>query len=157
VEADIIVSATGLVVKVLGGAELVVDGERVDPPERLFYKGMMLEGVPNLALASGYTNASWTLKCDLIAQYACRLINHLDRSGHDICVPCRTSSDIRPLPMVDFSSGYIQRAMDIMPRQGDRGPWRLHQNYIFDRFALRLGRLEDGTMQFRDAAERAAA
>lgn len=146
-DADIVVSATGLVIKLFGGAKVRVDGEEVDPSSRIIYKGMMLDGVPNMAFAFGYTNASWTLKCDLSAQYFCRLINHMARRGYDSCTPQRDST-VMAEQMVDLKSGYIQRAKTVMPQQGTKAPWRVHQNYIFDLAATRFERLDDGVMRF---------
>ena len=149
--ADIVVTATGLVMRLMGGVELVVDGAAVNPADRLIYKGMMLSDVPNLALAFGYTNASWTLKCDLTARYACRLIRHMDAKGFSSCTPTRDDPSVTAEPMLGFTSGYVQRANAILPRQGSKRPWRVHQNYALDLAALRFGRLEDGTMRFTEA------
>ncbi len=145
--ADIVVSATGLIIKLFGGAKVRVNGEEVDPASRIIYKGMMLDGVPNMAFAFGYTNASWTLKCDLSAQYFCRLINRMARRGYDSCTPQRGST-VMPEQMVDLKSGYIQRAKSVMPQQGTIAPWRVHQNYILDLVATRFERLDDGAMRF---------
>lgn len=145
--ADIVVTATGLVMRLMGGVELVVDGAVVKPADRMVYKGMMLSDVPNLALAFGYTNASWTLKCDLSARYACRLINHMDRHGFAACTPRRDPS-IAEEPMLNFTSGYVKRAGNILPHQGSRAPWKVHQNYVFDLAALKFGSLDDGAMAF---------
>ncbi|HMG45904.1 MAG TPA: NAD(P)/FAD-dependent oxidoreductase [Allosphingosinicella sp.] len=150
-EADIVVTATGLDVKLLGGIALSVDGAPVNPAERFNYKGMMLSDVPNLALAFGYTNASWTLKCDLTARYVCRLLRHMDRGGHAICVPRLDGARIERLPMLDFSSGYVQRAAAILPGQGPDAPWRVHQNYLKDLVALRFRAVEDGVLAFGKA------
>jgi hypothetical protein len=109
---------------------------------------MMLSEVPNLAFAIGYTNASWTLKCDLTAEYVCRLLNYMDRRDYGWCVPRRNDPDLKEEPVVNFTSGYVQRALDSLPRQGSRKPWRLHQNYTLDMLALRRGSVEDGTMEF---------
>ncbi|TCN32231.1 cation diffusion facilitator CzcD-associated flavoprotein CzcO [Kribbella orskensis] len=153
-EADLVVTATGLQMVALGKIELTVDGERVDPHDTFVYKGMMLSGVPNLAWCIGYTNNSWTLRSDLTSQYVCRLLNHLDRTGSRICVPeiDPAEYDAPPRPVVDLSSGYIRRAASILPRQGSYGPWRLRQNYPRDLVTLRYGSLDDGTMHFRSAA-----
>jgi cation diffusion facilitator CzcD-associated flavoprotein CzcO len=156
--ADVIVTATGLQLQMLGGATLTVDGEAVPVAQRLAYKGMMLEGVPNFAMAIGYTNASWTLKCELIARYVCRLLNHLRAQGEDICVPVHAATGEETRPAIDLSSGYVQRAAAHLPRQGSRKPWRIHQNYLRDLLALKLAPLADGAMQFarRGAWPRAA-
>ncbi len=146
-EADLVVSATGLKVQLFGGAEIEVDGAHVDLGKRLLYKGMMLSGVPNLALTIGYTNASWTLKCDLTSEYVCRLINHMDQTGQNRCMP-RHDPNVREVPVIDFSSGYVQRALDALPKQGSVAPWRLHQNYLLDLLMLRHTRLDDPAMTF---------
>jgi monooxygenase len=151
-DADIIVTATGLVLKLMAGLRLEVDGEPVDLSKTIAYKGMMYSDVPNLASAFGYTNASWTLKCDLTAQYVCRLLKYLDRHGYDICTPRVNDASVKPEPVLDFNSGYVQRALDTLPRQGSKTPWRLHQNYVKDLTMLRYGRVDDGTMQFSKAA-----
>jgi cation diffusion facilitator CzcD-associated flavoprotein CzcO len=146
--AELIVTATGLELQPLGGAQLFVDGQPIDPPATMIYKGMMYSGVPNLASVFGYTNASWTLKCDLTCAYVCRLLNHMARKGYRVCVPQLTDPTVAPQPWVDFSSGYIQRAVAKFPKQGSKKPWRLYQNYVLDILALRFGRLHDGTMHF---------
>jgi cation diffusion facilitator CzcD-associated flavoprotein CzcO len=151
IEADLIVAATGLDVKLLGGIALALDGEPVNVAERFNYKGMMLSDVPNLALAFGYTNASWTLKCDLTARYVCRLLKHMDRRGLDICVPRLDGARIERLPMLDFTSGYVRRAAAILPGQGPAPPWRVHQNYLKDLMALRFHSVTDEVMTFRNA------
>lgn len=150
--ADIVVTATGLVVKLLGGMTLDVDGEPVNVAERFSYKGMMLSDVPNLALSFGYTNASWTLKCDLTSRYVCRLLAHMDRGGYDICVPRLPEGGFERQPMLDFSSGYVVRAQSEMPGQGPKPPWRVHQNYVRDLAALRFQPVTDKAMEFRKAS-----
>ena len=150
-DADIIVTATGLVLKLFSGMQLVVDGAPVHLPETLVYKGMMFSDVPNLAFAVGYTNASWTLKCDLTAGYVCRLLNHMDQHGYAVCTPRINDPDIEQEPVIDFNSGYVLRALDTLPRQGTKMPWRLHQNYLRDLSMMRYGRVEDGTMEFKAA------
>jgi cation diffusion facilitator CzcD-associated flavoprotein CzcO len=151
--ADIIVTATGLKLKMLGGMTLSLGGVPVEAPNTWLYKGMMLSDVPNLALAIGYTNASWTLKCELTARYMCRLLRAMDARGAAWCRPRRDAS-AGAAPMIDFTSGYIQRAADVLPKQGERKPWRLYQNYVLDVAAMRFGRLEDGTMEFGKAPAR---
>lgn len=147
-KADIIVTATGLELKLLGGTELIVDGQRIDLSKTLTYKGMMCSGVPNMAFAIGYTNASWTLKCDLTSAYLCRLLNHMDRMDYRQCTPRNTDPSVTELPLIDFSSGYVQRAIDRFPKQGSKTPWRLHQNYVRDLLALRYGPVDDAAMEF---------
>ncbi|HBE81251.1 MAG TPA: NAD(P)/FAD-dependent oxidoreductase [Pyrinomonadaceae bacterium] len=149
IEADIIVTATGLVLKIMAGLTLVVDGETVDLSKKIAYKGMMYNDVPNLAQAFGYTNASWTLKCDLTSEYVCRLIKHMDEHGFRSCTPRLNDESITREPALDFNSGYVLRALGEIPSQGSKMPWRLHQNYVKDLSMLRYGRLEDGTMEFR--------
>lgn len=152
--ADLIVTATGLELQVLGGLQLEVDGQVVDPARALQYKGAMLGGVPNFAQSFGYTNASWTLKSDLTAQYVCRLIEHMRRHGHAQCTPRNRDPDLATEPAIDFSSGYVQRAIDRLPRQGTRPPWRLHQNYLRDLWLLGRAPLDDGVLEFAHAAAR---
>jgi cation diffusion facilitator CzcD-associated flavoprotein CzcO len=150
--ADIIVTATGLKLKALGGIEGWVDGTKLEPKNMLAYKGLMVSDVPNMAFAVGYTNASWTLKCDLTCEYVCRLINYLDEHGYTHACPRRTDPTVEELPLMDFSSGYIQRAIDQFPRQGSKKPWRLYQNYLLDRLTLRHADVDDGTLEFARAA-----
>jgi monooxygenase len=137
--ADMIVTATGLSIKLAGGIALSIDGEPVSLAGRLLYKGMMFEGVPNLALTFGYTNASWTLKSDLTAAYVCRLLNAMRRRGVREAMPVNDDPGLAPVPFLDFTSGYIQRSAEQLPRQGHRRPWRLHQNYALDVLNLRYG------------------
>jgi monooxygenase len=146
--ADIIVTATGLVLQVLGGLEVTVDGRAIDFAKELTYKGMMYADVPNLASALGYTNASWTLKCDLTCEYVCRLINYMDRHGFRQCMPYNDDPAIKLLPSLDFSSGYVQRSIAKLPKQGSRRPWRLYQNYALDVVSLRFGKVDDGVMRY---------
>ena len=146
-DADVVVTATGLQMQLLSGMEVVVDGEVADLSQSMSYKGMMFSDVPNLASAFGYTNASWTLKADLTSEYVCRLINHMKRTGADFCVP-RVDGEMEVAPWLDFSSGYVTRAIGQFPKQGLRKPWKVHQNYALDLAALRLGKVEDGVMQF---------
>ncbi len=152
-EADIIVTATGLVLKIMSGLQLIVDGELVELSKTMAYKGMMYSDIPNLAQAFGYTNASWTLKCDLTGEYVCRLLNHMDRHGYNQCTPRVNGAAIDDEPIIDFTSGYVQRAIHTLPRQGSKTPWRLSENYIKDLSMLRYGRVDDGTMEFRAARE----
>ena len=154
-EADIIVAATGLDMQVLSGLEVTVDGQRVDFAKTFSYKGMMYSGVPNLASTFGYTNASWTLKADLNAEYVCRLLNHMDRKGFTECRPVNADPAMPPAPWLDFSSGYVRRAMDRFPKQGNKAPWRVYQNYALDLLAFRYGRIDDGVMRFSRARQSA--
>lgn len=146
--ADLVVTATGLDLLPVNGLALTVDGEAVDPARTLSYKGMMYSDVPNLASAFGYTKASWTLKCDLTCEYVCRLLNHMSRHGYAQCTPHNDDPSIGEEPWIDFSSGYIRRAIDKFPKQGSRKPWKLYQNYALDLMSLGFGRVDDGTMQF---------
>ncbi len=147
-DADIVVTATGLALELAGGLQVSVDGVPVDWPNTLNYKGLMYSGVPNFAAVFGYTNASWTLKADLISEYVCRLLNHMAARGWRQCTPRNTDPTMTAAPWVDFSSGYLQRELHRFPKQGSRGPWKLNQNYLRDLFALRYGRLDDGAMTF---------
>ena len=147
-DADIIVTATGLKMRLLGGMELIVDGTPVDLAKTMTYKGMMSSGVPNLAMALGYTNASWTLKCDLTSEYVCRLLNHMDARGCAYCTPRRRDPSIVEEPALSFTSGYVQRALPFLPKQGSKKPWRLNQNYALDLMTLRFGKVDDGTLEF---------
>ena len=150
--ADIIVTATGLNLLAIGGMDLVVDGEPVRLSETLAYKGMMLSGVPNFALTVGYTNASWTLKADLVAGYVCRLLNYLDEHGNQTVTPVAPDlADREELaPLIDLQSGYVRRSLSILPKQGPTAPWRLYQNYLRDVRMMRRGRLDD-SVQFGHA------
>jgi len=150
-EADIIVTATGLNVQAIGGARIAVDGREVELSETVAYKGMMLSGVPNLALTLGYTNASWTLRCDLVSEYVCRLLNHMDERGYVQCTPREPPSSVAIKPFLDLKSGYVQRSLDALPKQGTRSPWRLHQNYPLDRLLMKTSRLEDEGVEFSRA------
>lgn len=150
-DADIIVTATGLVLKLMSGMQFFVDGSPVNLPRTLVYKGMMFDEVPNYAFAIGYTNASWTLKCDLTAEYVCRLLKYMDARGYARCTPRVNDPDVKEEPIIDFTSGYVRRAIDTLPRQGSKTPWRLHQNYVRDLSMLRYGRVEDGAMEFEPA------
>lgn len=136
-KADVVVTATGLVVKLFGGIELVVDGEKVIPADRLIYKGMMLGGVPNFFFSFGYTNASWTLRSDVTARAVAKILNHMRRRGYSVCTP-REPPGVERQPVITFSSGYVQRALPFLPKQGSRRPWAVPQNYIKDRLAMRF-------------------
>jgi monooxygenase len=152
-EADVIVTATGLNVRIFGDAKISVDGDPLDLPEVVTYKGMMIAGVPNLAYALGYTNASWTLKVDLVSEYVCRLINHMDAHGYSHCTPQGPDPSLPTEPFIDLMSGYVLRSIEQMPRQGQSAPWRLHQNYTRDLLGLRYGKLDEA-MEFTPADRR---
>jgi monooxygenase len=155
--ADVIVTATGLDMQLMGGLEVEVDGAPVELAKTFSYKAMMYSGVPNLASTFGYTNASWTLKADLTAEYVCRLLNHMDRRGFTECRPVNDET-LEAEPWLDFSSGYVTRAMHRFPKQGPKAPWRVYQNYALDLMAFRYGRVDDGVMRFsRPAAVKEAA
>jgi cation diffusion facilitator CzcD-associated flavoprotein CzcO len=145
-DADLVVTATGLNLKWFGGISVDVDGTPVEPSSTMLYKGMMCSGVPNLAFAIGYTNASWTLKCDLTSRFVCRVLAHLDEHRLARATPRRDPS-VRAIPLLDFSSGYIDRVRDSLPVQGERVPWRLYQNYARDLASLRRDRLDDGALE----------
>jgi monooxygenase len=151
--ADVIVSATGLVVRLMGGAEILVDGVPAKFNEKLVYKGAMFSGIPNLALAFGYTNNSWTLRCDITARFVCRLLKYMDRRGFSVCVPNLPDESVNPEPLLDFSSGYVRRADGVLPKQGQRAPWRVPQNYLKDLAAFTFGSVNDGTMSFLRTSE----
>ena len=151
-EADIIVTATGLNLQLLGGLQVSVDGREVELAKTLNYKGMMFSDVPNLASSFGYTNASWTLKCDLTCEYVCRLLNHMQQHGYRQCMPRNVDPSLTEEPWIDFSSGYVQRSLHKLPKQGSKLPWKLHQNYAFDILMLRYGRVDDGVMEFQGAS-----
>ncbi|HEX6037904.1 NAD(P)/FAD-dependent oxidoreductase, partial [Longimicrobium sp.] len=155
-DADVVVTATGLNLKILAGVTLAVDGQTVDLARTMAYKGMMYSDVPNVASAFGYTNASWTLKCDLVAQHVCRLLNHMRRHGLVQVTPRRTDPSLAEEPVLDFTSGYVRRALDSLPRQGSKAPWRLHQNYVKDLLSLRMGRVDDPALEFRRGGAGAA-
>jgi cation diffusion facilitator CzcD-associated flavoprotein CzcO len=151
-EADIVVTATGLNLKLLGGLEVTVDGARVDFAKTYNYKGMMFSDVPNLALAVGYTNASWTLKAELICRYVCRLLNHMRATGTRQATPRFREQNVGEAPFLDLTSGYVQRSIHLFPKQGSKVPWRLHQNYARDLLLLGRGSVEDGVMEFSNPA-----
>lgn len=148
--ADVVVTATGLNLLALGGMTLTVDGAEVELPDTVAYKGMMLSGVPNFAMTLGYTNASWTLKADLVATYVCRLLRHLDRTGQQVVTPL-PPPDGELEPIIDLTAGYVLRSVDALPKQGARAPWRLHQNYPRDVLLMRHGRLTDPGVRFSRA------
>ncbi len=152
-EADVIVTATGLNMLMLGGMTVAVDGRDVELSETVGYKGMMLSGVPNLAVALGYTNASWTLKCDLVTQYVCRLLNHMDARGLKQATPRAPDRSVATEPFLDLASGYVLRSIHTLPKQGSRAPWRLYQNYIRDVLMMRRGPLEDEGIEFSNPRE----
>jgi monooxygenase len=149
--ADIIVTATGLQLQLLSGVEYRIDGERFEPSKTMTYKAMMFEGAPNLATSFGYTNASWTLKADLTCMYVCRLLNHMDRTGTQIATPVLDDPEVQEEPWLSFTSGYVQRALGNLPKQGSKRPWKVHQNYAKDLLDLKFGKVDDGAMRFTKA------
>ncbi|WP_293004171.1 NAD(P)/FAD-dependent oxidoreductase [Mycobacterium sp.] len=154
--ADIIVAATGLNMRLFGGATLASNGQAVDVAKSMTYKAMMLSDVPNMAFTIGYINASWTLKADLVSEYVCRLLNYLDEHGYDTVVAPHPRGDVEELPFADFAPGYFQRAMNQLPRAGSRGPWKAKQNYLFDMRQIRRGKINDPELRFTTKASRPA-
>jgi cation diffusion facilitator CzcD-associated flavoprotein CzcO len=152
IDADLIVTATGLELQMMGGAEIEVDGRRVDFSKLLMYKGCMYTGVPNLAGLSGHTNASWTLKVELTCGWLCRLLARMDAVGAARCTPHRNDPSVREEPLLEFSSGYVQRALSSLPKQGSKAPFRLYQSYLLDLLLLRLGKIEDANLEFAGAS-----
>ena len=149
-EADIIVTATGLQLQLGGGSAMEMDGEPVQPGDRYVYRGCMLSGVPNFALCVGYTNASWTLRADLTSQYVCRVIGYMDSKGYSSAVPTHREAE-EGRPLLDLKSGYVQRSIDLLPKQGARPPWRIRQNYLLDYFTARYGDVTEA-MEFERRA-----
>jgi cation diffusion facilitator CzcD-associated flavoprotein CzcO len=147
-QADIIVTATGLKLKSLGGVQVTLDGTPIDMARRPCYKGMMVRGVPNLSFTLGYSNASWTLKCNLVAEYVCRLLNHMSVHGYDCATPVGCEPVIVDKPAINLNSGYIRRGIEFLPKQGPSRPWSFHQNYLLDLLDLRFSGVDDGTMEF---------
>lgn len=154
-EADLIVTATGLDLQLMGGLDLSVDGKKVEASQSMTYKSMMFSDIPNLALSFGYTNASWTLKCDLTCEYVARLLNHMEAKGYSACVPRRVDPSVEMEPMLNLTSGYIRRSVDAFPKQGTKAPWRLYQNYVLDKLSIGLSSIEDESLEF-SARPRAA-
>ena len=147
--ADIIVTATGLKIKLLGGMDVYTDGKLVETGKLHSYRGVMFDDIPNFAVAIGYTNASWTLKCDLNCYFVAKVLNHLTENNFSTCTPRFDSTQFESERLLDFDSNYIKRAADIMPKQGSRAPWKVHQNYIRDLFSLRYSSVEDEFLEFR--------
>jgi monooxygenase len=154
IAADVIVTATGLELQLLSDVAFSVDGAAVDLAQTFNYKGMMYSGVPNMASSFGYTNASWTLKADLTCAYVCRLLNTMQKRGLRQATPRIAGAPLQPEPFLDFSSGYVTRAMEKFPKQGDRKPWKLYQNYAKDLVTLKYGSV-DKEMEFSNPVERA--
>jgi cation diffusion facilitator CzcD-associated flavoprotein CzcO len=152
IQADIIVTATGLKLLVCGGIRLSINDKVVEVGQCLTYKGLMLSNVPNCAVCTGYTNASWTLRAELSSEYVCRLLNHMDRHSYTQCVPRYGAAMVQTQPLLGLTSGYVQRGSNQFPKQGLTAPWILHQNYLFDLLSLRFGKVEDGIVAFSRAS-----
>jgi monooxygenase len=147
-QADIIITATGLNMQLVGGVKPSRNGEPIDLTSLMTYKGLMFSGVPNFAITFGYTNASWTLKADLVSEFVCRLLNYMDANGFDTVEPQHPGDAVDELPFMDFNPGYFQRSMHLLPKSGSRAPWRLKQNYFFDLQLIRRGRVDDEALHF---------
>jgi cation diffusion facilitator CzcD-associated flavoprotein CzcO len=155
-EADIIITATGLDLQMMGGMQLSVDGEAYDMTQKMNYKGLMFEDLPNLAMVFGYTNASWTLKADISSEYVCRLIKHMDKQGLRQCTARNMDPTVHTESFMDMASGYIQRAAAKLPKQGNKAPWKVYMNYALDLAMLRYRPMDDGVMQFSNPRRSAA-
>ena len=153
ISADIIVTATGIELNSLNDINVTLDNIKINANERLTYKGMMLSGVPNFALSFGYVNASWTLRADLTCEYVCRLIKLMDKKGVDCCVPLDDKTAYGDDDLIDFTSGYVQRGLHLMPKQGNKAPWKNYQNYLKDIFAVRLFSIKDSNLNFYNQKE----
>ena len=147
-EADIIITATGLKVVVLGKINVTMDGQPFDVTDKMSYRGVMFEGIPNAAMVFGYTNSSWTLKADLIADYFCRVVNYMDDKGYDEVIPVNHDPGMAKKSFIDLTSGYIARVKDQLPKQGTKGAWKLHQNYFRDWLSLRASRITAKELQY---------
>ena len=147
-DADIIITATGLNMQLLGGLKPSRNGVPIDPTTTMTYKGLMLSGVPNFAITFGYTNASWTLKADLVSEFVCRVLNYMDANGFDTVQPEHPGDSVKELPFMDFTPGYFQRSMHLLPKSGDKAPWRLKQNYILDLRLIRQGKVDEEALHF---------
>ena len=155
-EADIIVTATGLNLQAFGGMTMTVDGVEVNVADRVAFKGLMLDGVPNFAFTFGYTNSSWTLKVGLVGDHFTRLLAYMDANGHHICYPQISDPQMETLPLLGIGAGYVQRSIDQFPRQGGDGPWRMTMDYKTDVKMLRDGPVEDENLRFAAATARPA-
>jgi len=146
--ADIIVTATGLNLQLFGGADVSRNGVPVELNDTMAYKGMMLTHMPNMAFTIGYTNASWTLKADLVSEFVCRVLNYMDANGFDTVEPQHPGNSVDERPLMDFTPGYVLRALDYLPKSGHVAPWRLKQNYLLDLRLIRRGKVDDEALQF---------
>ena len=147
-DADIIVTATGLNMQLLGGVEPSRNGEKIDLTTLMTYKGLMFSGIPNFAMTFGYTNIGWTLKADLVSEFVCRVLNFMDANGFDRVEPQHPGNSVDELPFMDFSPGYFQRSIALLPKSGSRAPWRLKQNYFFDMRMIRHGKVDEEALRF---------
>jgi monooxygenase len=147
-QADIIITATGLNMQLFGGATATRNGEPIDLTKSMTYKGLMLSGVPNMAITFGYTNASWTLKADLVSEFICRVLNYMDANGFDRVEPQHPGAAVDEEPFMDFTPGYFRRAMDTLPKSGSEAPWKLKQNYFFDLRLIRHGKVDEESLHF---------
>ena len=152
--ADVIITATGLDLQILGGVQVTVDGQVFDHTEKMLYKGVMIEDLPNLGMVFGYTNSSWTLKADLITEYMCRLLNYMDSKRVRQVTARNRRGKAHIVPFLDMQSGYVQRALAQLPKQGSQSPWKLYQNYVLDLLLLRYGRLKDGVIEFTNKSNK---
>jgi monooxygenase len=147
-DADVIVTATGLNMQLLGGLVPTRNGESIELTSLMTYKGLMFSGIPNFAITFGYTNASWTLKADLVSEFVCRVLNYMDANGFDNVVPEHPGASVDELPFMDFTPGYFQRSMDLLPKSGSKAPWRLKQNYLLDLRLIRQGKVDEESLHF---------
>lgn len=148
-EADIIVTATGLKLQLLGGMTVQVNGQPGNSGDTHCYRGMMLSGVPNFAFSVGYTNSSWTLKSELSSQFVTKVLNYMDKKGYSVCTPHFDESSMASTPLLDFDAGYVKRAAAILPKQGSKSPWKVYQNYIKDTMLLKFGPVHDKYLEYR--------
>ena len=148
-KADLVISATGLKLKFMGGIKIKIDNKTIDPSKLVSYKGMMLQDIPNATVVFGYTNASWTLKIDLVCEYFCRILNHMDKNKLNSFVPKVNDDHLETESSIGLNSGYVKRAHKILPKQGKKYPWKLNQNYIKDMFLLKFKKIEDGYIYFK--------
>jgi monooxygenase len=148
IAADIIVTATGLNVQFFNNVPFLVDGEKVDFSKKVVYKGVMVEGIPNMTFASGYTNASWTLKCEMTSRYTCRIINYMAKRGYKQCMPVQNDPDLVIKPFLDFNPGYVLRVLDKLPKMGNKKPWKIEQNYFYDKKMFEKSALDDGILRY---------
>jgi monooxygenase len=149
IDADIIITATGLVLKIFGGVKIEVDGKELVNAETHIYRGAMMSGVPNFATAIGYTNASWTLKVDLVGNFVTRLLNYMDKKGYKICTPIFDEKQFQSQRLLDFDAGYILRGQGTLPKQGSKKPWKVYENYIKDFYLIKKGNLNDGFLKYQ--------